>query len=161
MKHINGKLVSPYENDQDRVKKSVRVDENGCWIWMYRKDKRGYGYATMPRRPENPLVMKAYKFSYIAFKGKPPAGLDLDHLCRVPSCVNPDHLEAVTHRENVMRSNAVTALNARKTHCKRGHKLAGSNLIEKEYKRGKFRDCRTCVNTRKRRYALEKRLSKV
>ncbi len=60
--------------------------------------------------------------------GQIPSGLTLDHLCRVRNCVNPAHLEPVTHRENTLRGDGVTAINARKTSCHRGHPFAGENL---------------------------------
>lgn len=60
--------------------------------------------------------------------GPIPEGRELDHLCRNRACVNPKHLEIVSHRENCLRGVAPAAQNARKTHCKYGHPLSGGNL---------------------------------
>jgi hypothetical protein len=73
--------------------------------------------------------------------GPIPDGLHLDHLCKVRNCVRPSHLEAVTPRENVMRSDGVASLNARKTHCKRGHPFSGRNLYVRP---NGERACRKC-----------------
>ena len=87
-----------------------------CWIWTASKDRLGYGKFGRPS-------VLAYRFSYELHRGKIPSGLELDHLCRNPSCVNPEHLEAVTHRVNMLRGIGPSAVNARKTHCKQGHPL--------------------------------------
>lgn len=76
------------------------VDENGCWIWQRRRNRHGYG-ETAPRRAGGSRL--AHRVYFEDRYGPVPGGLDLDHRCRVPSCVNPDHLEAVTHAENNRR----------------------------------------------------------
>jgi len=84
----------------------------------------------------------AHRAAYILAKGPIPDGLTLDHLCRNRACINPDHLEAVTQRENTLRSPfAKAAINARKTHCVRGHLLppVGSS---------RERRCLACVKLR-------------
>ena len=73
--------------------------------------------------------MLAHRFSYERAKGVIPEGLELDHLCRNPACVNPDHLEAVSGHENVRRSDGPSAINARKSHCPNGHPYLGENLV--------------------------------
>ena len=84
-------------------------------------------------------MVYAHRVAYEIIKGKIPDGLDLDHLCRNKVCVNPDHLEAVTRRENLMRGNTIIAKEVKQTHCKRGHPLSGNNL----YFYG-FRRCKKC-----------------
>lgn len=74
------------------------IDENGCWIWKGYVAKHGYGY--QGRVP-------AHRAVYIEHRGVIPPGLDLDHLCRVRACVNPDHLEPVTRAENLRRGKNV------------------------------------------------------
>ena len=107
-----------------------------CWLWMLQLDSRGYGrFWDGTRRPF------AHDFAYELLVGPVPDGLELDHLCRVPACVNPAHLEAVTHRVNVLRGVGFMAQQARKTHCKRGHLLAGDNIYDRG---GRKRDCRIC-----------------
>lgn len=92
---------------------------------------------------ENRSVL-AHRAAYEAFVGPIPKGLTIDHLCRNTRCVNPSHLEPTTIKENVMRGMAVSAINSRKTTCKRGHPLSGSNL----YLSSKgYRTCATCHNT--------------
>ena len=83
-----------------------------------------------------------------------PDGKELDHLCRNRKCVNPKHLESVTHRENILRGETIMAENARKTHCWRGHPLSGKNL---KLKPNGHRQCRACAAMRSRGYKLAKR----
>jgi hypothetical protein len=86
--------------------------------------------------------------------GPIPPGLEPDHLCRQPDCFEDSHLELVTHAENNRRSDSVTALKARQTHCKREHPLEGANLILSERTRGertyRMRECRQCRADRQR-----------
>lgn len=90
---------------------------SNCWEWTrYREG----GYGRLKRHGRHVL---AHRFFYETCFGPVPAGLDLDHLCRNRWCVNPDHLEPVTRRENVLRGAGLAAMGARKTHCDRGHEL--------------------------------------
>ena len=107
--------------------------ETGCWLWAgYLKD--GYGSIHNGRKREG-----AHRRIYKDFVGPIPNGMEIDHLCFVPRCVNPAHLEAVTREENQWRAiehrrrsgnprPPLADRNARKTHCKRGHPLSGDNL---------------------------------
>lgn len=79
------------------------VDTSGCWLWGGGKNPEGYGRFFMDGRHIGP-----HRYSYELFQGKIPEGYYLDHLCRVPSCVHPNHLEPVTNRENQRRGNNVT-----------------------------------------------------
>lgn len=74
---------------------------DGCWIWTGATDARGYGVIGLGRRKDG--IMPAHVASYETHEGQVPEGMVLDHLCRNPSCINPDHLEPVTLAENSRR----------------------------------------------------------
>lgn len=119
--------------------------ESGCWEWQGAKGPLGYG-RWMPKGGKMSL---AHRVMYERHKGPIPAGLSLDHLCRNPSCVNPDHLEAVTHRENCLRGIAPVAVNAVKTHCANGHPFDAFNTYIRPDTG--TRQCKACGPIRKRR----------
>jgi hypothetical protein len=124
-----------------------------CWVWKGTILRGGYGQIKV-----NGKKHLAHRFFYELLIGPIPNGLTLDHLCRVRACVRPGHLEPVTSRENTLRGTNPPAQNARKTHCKRGHPLSGSNLYVRP--RG-GRICRACsrgeyYRNRGRRYPLRK-----
>lgn len=113
-----------------------------CWEWVG-ATSNGYGQMKADGKAKS-----AHRLSYEHHVGPIPDGLTLDHLCRNKRCVNPSHLEAVTHHENVLRGESGSAVNARKTHCPAGHPYAGES--------GKRR-CRACKNHYQRlRRAAEK-----
>lgn len=128
--------LSPSERFWSKVDKT-----DTCWLWTAGKIPDGYGTFYVGRSDEKRLSSLAHRYSYELHHGPIPKGKEIDHLCGVRSCVNPLHLEAVTHRENVLRGNANAAHNARKTHCKKGHELTPDNY----YSYGNKRHCRTCA----------------
>lgn len=123
-----------------------------CWIWQLSKSEPGYGNAYNPKTRKK---TKAHRMMYERVKGPIPEGLEIDHLCRVPSCVNPDHLEAVTHYENVMRGKSPLARYAKATHCIHGHPFNAENTAYYKDRRG--RRCMTCTRLRARRVRRAKR----
>ncbi|WP_354006233.1 HNH endonuclease signature motif containing protein [Streptomyces bobili] len=110
-----------------------------CWLWLG-QTSYGYGLFGWGSRT-NRKHEGAHRYAYRQLKGAIPPGLELDHLCRVPLCVNPEHLEPVTHEENVRRGKSGFAINARKTHCIRGHEFDGANT---RISVGGYRECRAC-----------------
>jgi hypothetical protein len=116
-----------------------------CWIWQRGTDKHGYGRTTRDKR-----TVLAHRAVYEECRGPIPTGLELDHLCRVTSCVNPSHLEAVTHRINMLRGGGPVPENAAKTHCHRGHPFDAQNT---RYEGGdpNKRHCKTCDRAAARR----------
>ena len=126
------------------------IGSEGCWTWSGPSKHHGYGHLQIGKK-----MVLAHRYSYELAKGEIPRGLELDHLCRNTSCVRPDHLEPVTHRENMLRGRSDSAKNARKTHCKRGHSFSGDNLYTWKH----TRQCRTCVNVRHRADYHRKRAS--
>jgi hypothetical protein len=76
----------------------------GCWLWTGQANKGGYGaFSVGSRYDGNRRGVRAHRWAYEALVGPIPEGLQLDHLCRNPPCVNPAHLEPVTHAENMRR----------------------------------------------------------
>lgn len=103
-----------------------KVDRRGddeCWPFSDLRSDIGYGFIWDGFR-----TVGAHCFSLALIGKRAAPGQHVDHLCRNPACVNPSHLEIVTGRENTLRGVGPTAINARKTHCIRGHELSGDNL---------------------------------
>lgn len=115
------------------------VSPDECWLWQLSRNGKGYAQGRPPGSTRTTLI---HRWVYEQANGPIPTGLTVDHLCRVRNCVNPDHLEAVTNRENIFRSPyAVAVINAAKTHCKRNHPFDEANT--RIDKRG-CRQCRQC-----------------
>lgn len=128
----------------DRFAEKIALTESGCVEWIASHNGAGYGTLTINRHGGKVL---AHRFSYEWHVGPIPLGMQLDHLCRNTLCVNPDHLEPVTHRTNTLRGTAPTAVNAAKTHCNHGHPLSGANV--RITPQG-WRECRECKRRRSR-----------
>ena len=134
----------------ERFHKKYAIRQDGCWEWQgsvipqrasghnfygvfYWDGKQGY----------------AHRYAYEQAHGAMPEGLVTDHLCRRTRCVNPDHLEPVTHKENILRGVGACSVNARKTHCKHGHEFTKENTYIRPMSR-RGRDCQTCKGKRNR-----------
>lgn len=109
-----------------------------CWDWMASCNQDGYGHFVLDGK-----LVRASRLSYELAYGKIPKGLELDHTCHNPKCINPAHLEAVTHQENVIRGSMVRGP---ATHCKYGHLLIGDNIYI--YPGTGKRGCKICQNKR-------------
>lgn len=120
-----------------------------CWEWQGGTTPLNYGRVCI-----NYQYLYAHRVAYTLLIGPIDDGIVLDHLCRNPRCVNPDHLEAVTHKVNVHRGAGPAARNAKKTVCKHGHPLTGYNL-KIGYKGTRM--CRICFNEQQRKRYHKKR----
>lgn len=122
------------------------VDANGCWIWQGATHASGYGVI----RIADDQNAYAHRFFYEHHIGPIPEGLTIDHLCRVHACVNPEHLEPVTLRENCQRFIHPASL---RTHCVRGHAFDEANTYRNPAGR---RECRACSRMRDAAYRARK-----
>lgn len=120
---------------------------DGCWIWTGGRHENGYG-----RFWDGSAVVPSHRVVYELLVGSIPDGFHLDHLCRRPPCVNPEHLEPVTRLENLRRGIHV---NREKTHCPAGHAYDDLNT----YIENGRRHCRICVREAGRRYYRRKLLA--
>lgn len=142
-----------------RVMRRVSIDSHaGCWIFTG-AIRNGYGVIGMGPRGQC-RTFHTHRVMYEQANGQIGQGLEIDHLCRIKSCCNPAHLEAVTHLENVRRgksSIATAERNRRRAaaqiHCLKGHPLSGDNLRIRS--NGK-RECVECTRARDRTRAAEK-----
>lgn len=121
---------------------SIDIDQDsGCWLWTRGKDKDGYASIYI-----KPKMRKGHRLSYETYKGEIPGGLEIDHTCRNRACINPDHLEAVTHQENMKRGAESDRTYKLKDMCKAGHKLTEGTFKEYLERGRKRRRCIICRN---------------
>lgn len=113
------------------------VVSDGCWLWSGPQAGKGYGVMSISKH----RLVYVHRLAYETANGPVPEGLEIDHLCNTRLCVRLDHLEAVTHVENVRRANE------RRTHCKSGHEFSPANTYV--WKDGS-RKCRACDRDRAR-----------
>ena len=143
---------------RDRFFAKVRVGElpvewyapggpvTACHIWTGSRDRYGYGRINLGGR-----MGLAHRCALILGGRELDPELEVDHLCRVRECVNPEHLDLVTRRVNWERGNSPSRINRDKTECIHGHPLTGSNV----YWEGHTRHCQTCRAASNRRFAAE------
>lgn len=106
-----------------------------CWLWTASTNKEGHGHFF----PERKTCVTAHRWAYESLVGPIGSGLHLDHLCRIPSCVNPDHLEPVTVAENTRRG----LHGVLRTRCSKGHALIEGNVYLRPGDGA--RRCRICI----------------
>lgn len=126
-----------------RFERRIQPGPGGCWLWQGRLNH--YGYGTF--KPTVEVTTYAHRWSYEYHVAAVPEGLELDHLCRVRNCVNPEHLEPVTHAENQRRMRRPT--------CFHGHPMTPENTYIRRDGRG--RQCRTCKRNRQREFVQRTR----
>jgi hypothetical protein len=144
---LRGLVVDKDERFWSRVNRdgpapAYKPELGPCWLWT---GTRSHGYGRFGLGQESLL---AHRIAWELANGPVPDGLELDHLCRVTVCVNPAHLEAVTHRENTLRGEGPTARHARLTHCPKGHEYSSANT--RLAHRGTSRECVICTRDRDR-----------
>ena len=110
--------------------KYIPEPNSGCWLWLGAVTPTGYGTISIKHK-----TYHAHRTVYECLVGPIPAGLQLDHLCRVRSCVNPAHLEPVTNQVNLLRGKRSFSA------CKNGHPYTPDNIYTIK---GYYRCCRTC-----------------
>jgi len=92
----------------------IPVTETGCWLWTGADNGTGYGRITVAGK-----FLLAHRAVYEALRGPIQDGMTIDHLCRIRCCVNPDHLEVVSMKVNILRGFGPTAINSKKRSCPR------------------------------------------
>lgn len=128
----------------ERFRAKYVVDaESGCWVWIT-------GNGDYGRIRVGAEVKIAHRVAYELFVGPIPAGMQIDHLCRNRSCVNPSHLEPVTNRENTLRGVGFAAVNASKTECDHGHDYTPENTYVTPDGSRQCRECRRAFDRKRR-----------
>lgn len=127
----------------DRLLPKVQKTSS-CWLWTGAKNGE---YGVIGEGGKGGKMLYAHRASYELFVGPIPKGMTLDHLCRVRSCVNPEHLEPVSMRENTLRGVGPSAINATKTYCIHGHPFDEENTA---VRKNGHRACRTCERQRRK-----------
>ena len=136
-------LMLPHSSIPDRFWTHVKF-EDLCWLWTGCTTSRGYGTFTNGGK-----TTRVHRYAYEFCVGPIPDGQQIDHLCRVKHCVNPDHLEAVTDRVNTRRG--LRSFKVPRTHRPAGHEMSGDNVyIEMR----PIPHCRACRNVQLRAAAL-------
>ena len=124
----------------ERFRRRIKISESGCWLWRHPLSQDGYGQIFWQGQ-----MRGAHRVVWMLLRGNPIG--ELDHTCRVRNCVNPDHLEIVSHRENTLRGNTIPAAFAKRDKCKHGHPFTPENTTMV----GNTRRCLIC----RRRWARE------
>ncbi len=130
------KGIYPRSTAQERFWEKVSKQDNGCWEWLGAHCSNGYGTFYY----YNGHQVLAHRFAFELTKGEIPPKMELDHLCRNRGCVNPWHLEVVSHRDNCLVGVSPAILRHHAGRCQRGHSLVDAY----RNKTGRVTNCRTC-----------------
>lgn len=120
-----------------RIASKIAVDASGCWLWTASIRPDGYGQLNVVIDGKK-TVRVAHRIVYMELVGAIDPALQLDHLCRVRHCVNPEHVEQVPQKVNLARGESPTAINGRKEVCPRCDS-------EYTYTARGYRRCRPCA----------------
>lgn len=131
------KKLKTLEHSKDLSNRIYKTQH--CWFWLGCCDRDGYGVLRIKKKN-----YRAHRYFYEKEKGFIEEKKQLDHLCSMRNCVNPEHLQPVTNAENWLRGNSPSRLAKDRTHCKSGHKLV---VVQSNGKRG----CKICRNSRRRK----------
>lgn len=131
-----------------RFSRHVTPEPNtGCWLWTGADNTIGYGKM---RHPETGKCDYVHRYAYEVIVGVIPEDLEIDHICNIRSCVNPDHMELVTRQENVRRRRDRLR---QRPYCHNGHEMTSENTY---FDKNGWRTCRTCRNNNARRFRERK-----
>lgn len=136
---------------RERLLRSLVIDPSGCLLWTLSKDDKGYGQINVGH-----TIRKVHIVMWEMSEGPVPDGMELDHVkdcgCRYRHCASIAHLEPVTHRENLLRGESFSGVNAAKTHCPRLHPYDEAHTYVRANGRRECREChRINEGARKRR----------
>jgi hypothetical protein len=135
---------------QIRFWKKVKKHDQ-CWIWYGALNRQGYGNFALSGSRSAPKTIAAHRFSYMLANGPIAESLHLDHLCRIRSCVNPSHLEAVSPGENLRRGDHPNMIAHKGGCCTRGHFLTPENTVTEKRSNGEIRyRCKECAKQREK-----------
>ena len=144
----------PKQDPHVRFWSKVRLKtKDECWEWTGNLNPTGYGLFFV----EVGQTVPAHRYSYELLRGEIPPGYCIDHLCRNHSCINPNHLEAVTPRENTLRGNAPNILLYHSDRCSRGHLFTPENT----YEHHGSRICKTCKKMHNEESKKKKKIQQV
>ena len=130
----------------------MQISDNECWEWKGNTNGKGYGVISIKG-----TRTYVHRVSFQLFKGKIPAWLQIDHLCRNKKCFNPNHLDLVTTQENTRRFHAHHSQN--KKTCKNGHAITPENTILLSSRR--LRRCLVCTKASWKRNNQQKKAKKL